>query len=590
MEVQDKIIALLQGELRDDAQLADLMHTLAYSADARRAFLTQVEFTRKIDEIVESIVPSSASTLALMSAVDTYESTRIAKTPSPPRSYRQKFSGSLIPLLFPFFLGAVLGWLLFGTAADEINVNPRSAYNNTNKASKSLPSPIDYQPIDTAIAPHANDFQVGSSVDMLHSSPVPTDNQLQEIDSNDYWDIVVPDGGERIGAGSRFPVVWNIADTVHSVDIDYSIDGGANWNTIAKNISGKKYDWTVPRGIQSNECLVKIRESGSAEIGMAQMFKAFETGGNAIAYSPDSRLLATAASNKVTVWDPETGKKIWESTNHQGPIILVRFNPEGTRMITSSMDGSVIVWHPESGQVERILNGERGRIWPADFSPDGLRIAAGNDDGSITIWDANSGEILSTFKPHKEAVRYLQYSSDGTKIIAASTDWTASVIDAKSGNLMHSIPHYVDDGQGGRRVIVNGIQLSGDNSMAVTCGYDGTVKYWDLASDSLIRTKTYHGDREVSEVQISPDGKLMTSVGYDGSAKIIQLKTGIVLASIQVDSLPIVRAAFTRDMKHVAFMHSSGYVSIWTLPLLPFIISDSFWSIEPCGVDEPKLD
>ena len=50
----------------------------------------------------------------------------------------------------------------------------------------------------------------------------------------------------------------------------------------------------------------------------------------AVAYSPDSRLLASGGSDQtVRVWEPTTGQERWTFRNHVGHIHALAFLPDG---------------------------------------------------------------------------------------------------------------------------------------------------------------------------------------------------------------------------------------------------------------------
>ncbi len=61
--------------------------------------------------------------------------------------------------------------------------------------------------------------------------------------------LTTPDGGETVAAGLPTNIDWSASDNVAvtSVDLDYSIDGGANWNYIDSGVANSgSYSWLVP--------------------------------------------------------------------------------------------------------------------------------------------------------------------------------------------------------------------------------------------------------------------------------------------------------------------------------------------------------
>src|SRR5262249_40244880 len=53
------------------------------------------------------------------------------------------------------------------------------------------------------------------------------------------------------------------------------------------------------------------------------------------AFSPDDRLVATAALQSVRLWDAVTGAAVGPAITHPGPVHEVAFSPDGRRLVTA---------------------------------------------------------------------------------------------------------------------------------------------------------------------------------------------------------------------------------------------------------------
>jgi len=70
--------------------------------------------------------------------------------------------------------------------------------------------------------------------------------------------VITPNGGENYVVGDLCPIHWYWTGTISAVKLEYSSDGGLNWNQIvASTTNDGDYVWTVPN-IPSNQCRVKI--------------------------------------------------------------------------------------------------------------------------------------------------------------------------------------------------------------------------------------------------------------------------------------------------------------------------------------------
>uniref|UniRef100_A0A7C4XKK1 T9SS type A sorting domain-containing protein n=1 Tax=candidate division WOR-3 bacterium TaxID=2052148 RepID=A0A7C4XKK1_UNCW3 len=70
--------------------------------------------------------------------------------------------------------------------------------------------------------------------------------------------VVYPNGGEILMEGEDFEIIWNSNGNFPNVMLQYSIDGGSNWQTIVSSTSNDgSYHWNVPSGVWPN-CLLKV--------------------------------------------------------------------------------------------------------------------------------------------------------------------------------------------------------------------------------------------------------------------------------------------------------------------------------------------
>src|SRR4051812_18463434 len=73
--------------------------------------------------------------------------------------------------------------------------------------------------------------------------------------------VTQPNGGEVLYACQSYLITWNATGTSGYYDIDYSLDNGGIWASIASNlfVSNGQFSWTVPNA-ESNKCLVRVRD------------------------------------------------------------------------------------------------------------------------------------------------------------------------------------------------------------------------------------------------------------------------------------------------------------------------------------------
>jgi WD40 repeat protein len=112
-------------------------------------------------------------------------------------------------------------------------------------------------------------------------------------------------------------------------------------------------------------------------------------GGPNVAFSPDSRILATGAS-KLKLWNVANQQLLATLEGHMGAIMCVRFSPDGKTLATGSVDHSVKLWNLATRQEVATLEGHTGAVSGVAFSSDGTLLASCSEDKMIRLWRAIS--------------------------------------------------------------------------------------------------------------------------------------------------------------------------------------------------------
>lgn len=78
--------------------------------------------------------------------------------------------------------------------------------------------------------------------------------------------LTAPNGGGSYVVGEVYPITWSSV-SIATIGIEYSTNNGANWTSIADNItaSNGSYAWTIPNN-PSNQCLVRVYSMTDANL------------------------------------------------------------------------------------------------------------------------------------------------------------------------------------------------------------------------------------------------------------------------------------------------------------------------------------
>jgi len=117
-----------------------------------------------------------------------------------------------------------------------------------------------------------------------------------------------------------------------------------------------------------------------------------------LALSRDAKLLATADSGYVHLWDTVTWKEQKRLEGFENPIYSLAFSPSGKTLATAGMDQPITLWDVASGKQRSTLQGHKGDVMSVSFGGDEQTLASGGKDGTIRIWNAEKGQERLSLK------------------------------------------------------------------------------------------------------------------------------------------------------------------------------------------------
>ncbi len=251
-----------------------------------------------------------------------------------------------------------------------------------------------------------------------------------------------------------------------------------------------------------------------------------------ICFQPDGRRLALCrALGDVALLDTASLEILSTFKTHDNAIASMAFSPDSRWLATGSLDNTIRLTDVAANPPAAVatLRGHAGPILALCFSPDGSLLAACGADKILCLWDTRTMSLRGMFESDGVDPSFL---SDGQTLINGESNqvrfWDVRSLDACVLR--------------GHRSFVYSVLVSPDGATIYSGGWDGFVgqpgslRFWDAATGDLIAA-TGAADAYLVAAALSPDGsRLAVSVRAANETfnriDILDTATGTAVASV----------------------------------------------------------
>ncbi|MFP4529379.1 MAG: choice-of-anchor D domain-containing protein [Candidatus Kapaibacterium sp.] len=376
-----------------------------------------------------------------------------------------------------------------------------------------------------------------------------------------------PACGDVLAVGDTTWVEWTGLLPKDVIQLEFTTDGGNKWDTLAKDVTGLKYKWTVPDS-PSDNCYARAIQLWPNNIG--RTLDLWHDGSvNSAMFNKDGSLVVTASRDTTaSVWNSNNGDKLFDLIGHTKPVHYAEFDSTEKYIVTASKDSTAIIWDMKTGELLRTLRGHNQEVRSARFSPDGTKILTASYDATVMIWDTETGEALDTIDCGQGRLWFASWSPDGYYIATAGNDGFVKIWNPANKQLFESF----DTRFGAPVGNVVHVSYSPDAKRIVASSWFGRASVWDISSGDTLFTMT-HGDTLGNLTPINSGyffyhktkGKYVITAGRDYKAKLWDADNGNFLTSFVEHRSNVQSAIFNFDGSRVLTASWDSTAKIWNL-------------------------
>ncbi|XP_014290049.1 transducin beta-like protein 3 [Halyomorpha halys] len=167
--------------------------------------------------------------------------------------------------------------------------------------------------------------------------------------------------------------------------------------------------WKIPK---------KLEEHDGSSLMMKASCMAHEKDINAIAVSPNDKMVATASLDKTAkLWNFKDLAPLGTLRGHRRGIWSLIFSPVDQVVMTSSADTTIKIWSLSDLSCLKTLEGHESSVMKSAFLSRGLQVISASGDGLLKLWTIKTSECTASFDGHTGKIWALAVSKDESRMV-----------------------------------------------------------------------------------------------------------------------------------------------------------------------------
>lgn len=295
----------------------------------------------------------------------------------------------------------------------------------------------------------------------------------------------------------------------------------------------------------------------------------------ALAYSPDSKLLAVTGFHEVLLHKADGSGLVGRLIGRSQRIESVCFSPDGKILGavggTPALFGEAQFWSVADKKLIREVPVTFDSLYGASFNADGSLFAFGGADNRARILRVKDGKETMRFDAHSDYVLGTTFSLKQDHLITVSRDMSMKLIIVENAQFVDNITSITPGALKGGLVAVQRHPLRDE---VLTGGADGEPKLYKIfrtqvrvIGDDFNRIRGYEAlPGRIVSLQFNKDGSQFVvgaSTATGGTARIYSTDDGKLLHELGGIAGPIYAVAFRPDGQQVAVGGFEGKIRLY---------------------------
>jgi WD40 repeat protein/serine/threonine protein kinase len=222
-------------------------------------------------------------------------------------------------------------------------------------------------------------------------------------------------------------------------------------------------------------------------------------------------LCSHAVENNFQLRESSSGRWLRTFTGHDRLVKSISLSPDGLFGLSASQEREFFLWDISSGRRLRRIKSDES-IDVIIFLRDPNFAISGGENNAVRLWNVPDGTCLALLghNENKKNITAICQSKDGRFVFAGDSRGEIKTWDLLNFRCVNTLE---------QQNAITSLSVSTDGKCLLSGSYGGDALLWDLASNRVLRRfEEHHG--VVWSVALSPDARLALTGGWDGTLRL----------------------------------------------------------------------